>query len=714
MNFIKAKPIFAKDKSRQMNCLAGFRTVVKKVSDATIFIACSTMYQLFINNEFVAYGPARTAEGFHRIDKLDIGEKLTKDENVVSLLVLGQNCDTYMNVMDTSFLTCEIAVNNEIVSFTDKNGSFDCRILKEWVVKTYRYSYQRGFTESRNFDPSFDNWCKDANDFENLCEIEVCEEKKYLERRAPYPEYEKTAATKIHASGKAFVDQNKVVNYDSLYQIPKREYQYKNEELELNVVEEAGHFAFEALNCKPKEQTQIPLESLTFSTVETPYLMTGFFGFNIDAKEDTTLYCYFDEILTDGDIDYLRATCVNVIKLIFKKGRYTYLSYEPVTFKFIKILCSEGSCVINGFHVAEYKHPPVLKEVNIPKDEEKLSKIYKAAVETFRQNAVDIYMDCPGRERAGWLCDSFFTSRVERFLTDESVIESDFLENFILPDGYYKLADGILPMCYPSCHSDGRYIPNWAMWFVLEAEEYVLRTNNRDFKVKAKQKIYGVMNFLKKFENSDGLLESLESWIFVEWSKANELVDGVNYPSNMLYSAMLSAISRMYDDKELGIKAEQIADTIREKSFNGKFFTDNAVRKDGTLVNTNEATEVCQYYAFFLKIASPDTHKELWETLVNDFGPNRKENNKYPEIYFANAFIGNYLRIDCLLQYGYEDKVLDNIKGYFYKMAEKTGTLWEHDSTEASCDHGFASYVIYWLGKIYTCGEHTYGEQSAL
>ena len=80
--------------------------------------------------------------------------------------------------------------------------------------------------------------------------------------------------------------------------------------------------------------------------------------------------------------------------------------------------------------------------------------------------------------------------------------------------------------------------------------------------------------------------------------------------------------------------------------------------------------------------------------------PKRAENNKYPEIYPANAFIGNYLRLDILMQYGEYDKALENIKGYFYYMAEKTGTLWENDSDFASCNHGFASHVIYWFDKL--------------
>lgn len=66
----------------------------------------------------------------------------------------------------------------------------------------------------------------------------------------------------------------------------------------------------------------------------------------------------------------------------------------------------------------------------------------------------------------------------------------------------------------------------------------------------------------------------------------------------------------------------------------------------------------------------------------------------------ANAFIGNYLRLELLYRYGYYDLLIENIKGYFYHMAESTGTLWEHDNQSASCCHGFASHVIYWLEKL--------------
>jgi alpha-L-rhamnosidase len=99
----------------------------------------------------------------------------------------------------------------------------------------------------------------------------------------------------------------------------------------------------------------------------------------------------------------------------------------------------------------------------------------------------------------------------------------------------------------------------------------------------------------------------------------------------------------------------------------------------------------------------------LWERLLNDFGPDRVEKGNWPNlsadakwknVHPANAFIGNYLRLEILCRYGENEKLYENIRGYFLKMAELTGTLWENDGTTASCNHGFASHVVYWMDKL--------------
>ena len=110
-------------------------------------------------------------------------------------------------------------------------------------------------------------------------------------------------------------------------------------------------------------------------------------------------------------------------------------------------------------------------------------------------------------------------------------------------------------------------------------------------------------------------------------------------------------------------------------------------------------TETCQYYAFFHGIATPKTHPELWKRLTDEFGPERKAKGLYKEIWPSNAFIGNLLRLIVLKREGCDVQVSREIRGYYLKMAETTGTLWEFDRPEASCNHGFASYLAILLDE---------------
>ena len=124
---------------------------------------------------------------------------------------------------------------------------------------------------------------------------------------------------------------------------------------------------------------------------------------------------------------------------------------------------------------------------------------------------------------------------------------------------------------------------------------------------------------------------------------------------------------------------------------------DNAVRKDGRLQVTRNRSEVCQYFAFYFDVANPKSHPELWRRLTTDFGPQRKQSGAFPEIWPANAFVGNLLRFELLSRHGRNQQILDEAIGYWLYMVERTGTLWEHDSTLASCSHGFASHAAHTL-----------------
>lgn len=700
INFQKAKPIWAYGREKEKNCELAFRALAPS-GIVTLRMAASTIYRLLVNGKFVAAGPARTSHGFYCVDELDLSKWLTEKQNVVVIEVVGYNVNSFDTLNQPSFLTAEFIKDDEVIAYTG-DTTIQVYELNERVQKVQRYSYQRAFSEVYRLWAAHQAFYKEPKTQLSPIACVKQEEKRYIMRNVRMPQYEVLQTRELLEVGS--------VDFGYICPEPIRDRSYekigncllgfKQQELDEKLSEEGQNMKF--LPADEKTNSRFPLAlSNGYGLYSLPYNATGFLRFQVKCLEDCIVYLLFDEILIDGELDFLRMTSCNCFKYYLDAGTHEVMTFAPYTMKYVKLVI-KGSATIQSMDMVEYKHPPVAYQVDLPEDES-LKLIYDAALETYLANAVDAFTDCPSRERAGWLCDSFFMARVEKVLTGESVLERAFLENFLRVEEFKHLPKGMLPMCYPADHYNGNFIPNWAMWFVLELEEYFERSGDRTLVDMAKTRIYDLLDYFAIYENEFGLLEGLKGWVFIEWSRANDddVVQRINYPSNMIYMKMLQVIAKLYGAPELKDKAEMIKKVIRERSKKGIFYTDNEQKINNEYVNPENHTEVCQYYAFFTGVATKEEDAELWKILQEDFGYQRKETGLYPEVAFANAFIGNYLRIELLYREKQYDEVLDNIRGYFIGMAKETGTLWEHDKPEASCNHGFASHIIYWLAGIY-------------
>ena len=421
---------------------------------------------------------------------------------------------------------------------------------------------------------------------------------------------------------------------------------------------------------------------------------SGFLCAKVKVSKPTKLTLRFDEILgDDGRVMERRLRWKPYIIYDLQAGEYELESFEPYTMQYVEVFGDEKTVTVEEISMRDYCNSDCHR-AKFESSNTDLNFIFEAARETYRQNALDIYMDCPSRERAGWLCDSYFTGRVEFALSGKSRIERNFIENFLLPTEFKDIDKGMLPMCYPADHRNHNYIPNWAMWFVLELEEYLSRTGDAEMVHRARARIYELVEFFKPYLNEDGLLEKLPKWVFVEYSYANKLVQDVSYPSNMLYAEMLDVVSRLYNDKALAEQAANIRSVVLKQSFDGEYFVDNAVRNaQGKLELSGEHTEVCQYYAFLFGVATPESHPALWKRLRDEVVPGRVEKGLYADLHPINAFIGSYLRLELLSKYGLSKQILDESIATYKAMADRTGTLWESLKPKASCNHGFASHL---------------------
>ena len=697
--FLKAVPVWPRGSEKERNAFFGFRAIFD--ADASerpiIRITGCSDYRITLNGRHVGWGPARAAKGYFRVDEIPLSVRT--GQNVLAVEVAGYNCNSFYHMDQPSFLQAEVVSNGRVLAATGTDGLFEAQRLPR-VQKVVRYSYQRTFSELYRLVPGFDDWKSDAGAAFRPTTLAEQPAVRLLPRRAPYADFHVNGPFKPISSANVVFDATRKTKEVRFVDKPGSSgvgRGFAKDELEENWWDLLQRYI--ATNRTESVAADTPQNtfrlcggaSMLFDAGQND---TGFLGLHVKCLKPGRLAVKFDEILVDGEVNPMRYACANVVVWDFKEGgEYDVESFEPYVLKYADVIACEGEFEISAPHLRTYKNPNAWNMKDECPDPD-VRKILEAARETFAQNSADVFTDCPGRERAGWLCDSFFLGRANHFFTGDLGSEYLFLENYLLADRFDHLPDGMLAMCYPADFLNGRFIPNWAMWLVIELDDFKKRGGDTTFIESFRPKLVKLVEYLKTFRNSDGLLEKLPSWVFVEWSQANKLVQDVNYPSNMTWAEVLDAMNRLYGMPELSREAQAVREMVRRQSWTGKWFCDNAVRqKDGSLKLSGECTETCQYYAFFFKTATPETHPELWKTLVEDFGPKRKETKKHPEIWPSNAFIGNYLRLECLSREGLASQVLDETKSYFLYMAEQTGTLWEHIDTAASCNHGFASYI---------------------
>ena len=693
--FKQAKAIFIKGGNDGINNFANFRAKIYCNDNVKIRITANYFYKLYINKEVVSFGPCRTAYGFARVDEIDITKFLKDGENFIDIVVAGYNCKSISTCKFNSFVTAEVESNGSIVAYTGKD--FKGYDIESRIKKVYRYSKQRHFTEVIDFNL--------GNDFSGK-EVQVVEviAPKYISRGVNYPIYSEIYANSVETMGNyKVVNEIKRPNYSWHPKDSENWGYYKDDEIKYNP------FGFikslEFTNTNYNIDMPLSLQETEYAIFDLNGINTGFLKFDLSSESGCDIAVGFSEYCDENKFNFVEYFDVcNAFEYILTSGKTEIETFEPYTAKKIIIVVKKGQVTVDSVGIRKYEgnFDNVKKVEFIDND---LNLIYDASVKSFIQNALDLYTDCPSRERAGWLCDSYFTARTEYFLTGKTTVEQNFLENYTMFYNTGEYEEGMIPMCYPS-DFNGQFIPQWSMWFIIELHEYIYERNGKLPFSKFEKMVSGLLKYYEKYENEDGLLEKLSNWNFIEWSKANQLTNGVNYPTNFLYSKVLDCVADFYNDNKTyygidgsnySIKAKLIRKTAIEQSFDGKFFHDLAVRdENGKLTLTEDITEICQYYAIVFGkineniIINDGKYSYLKNTVLNVFNKDRTE---FPEIEKINMFIGVYLKLLALESMCEKEQIIKTVKEYFLPMAQKTNTLWEYVTVSRSLCHGFASFA---------------------
>ena len=677
--------VWAEGQKNQMNRAFAFVLDLGKKQMGEICLSAASCYKVIADGKLMGFGPNRTAHGYARAAVYPFNAQY------ITVEVQSHFVPNFCWVKREPFFACVLKTESGKEYFAE---DFNCFALSDRVQKVRRYSFQRGFCETyiNEKDRTALYFCKPQNAFPR-----VKTEKAELPHLLP-------SETLNPALSEIFAE--KVIDWGYCKTSPEiAVYVDRTETLIGTVIE--GFKRGEWQDFSTDEISRITYLSgaksgdYAYETLDFSRIVTGIVEVEIIAGNAGEVFFAFDEILSDEKLKTIkpfRGDTANVFKWTVKKaGVYNLSAFEPYAFRYANVITSAG--VKANVKVRAYENPEAGKML-FECDDKKIERIMEAARHTFAHNAVDLLTDCPSRERAGWLSDSFFSSVAERVFTGDNKVERAFLQNYILADksGHPK---GMIPRCYPAdYYEEDGFIPNWSLWYILEIYKYFTQYGYDETVEKSRANVEGILNYFVDFENEFGVLEDLKGWIFVEWSAANnsDHINGINVPSNACYYASLLAAAKVYGIKGLKEKAEKVKDYLLKNAYVDGFFVDNLIRNEkGDIIPTENYTETCQYYMFFFKCADKHTHKELFDKMLNEYGKSDSSasggNPVKKQLTPSNMIYGVYMRLELLMREQKRVELLNECVRYFYDMTQKTGTLWENNTASASCDHGFASYV---------------------
>lgn len=664
---------------------------VRKGESPVLRMSAASIARVWVNGEFAGYGPARAPEGYMRVDEWPLGRFVRDGRNVVAIEVSNPAANQFYLPKQSGFLWAEVLLRGKSVAETGRD--FKARPLDR-VRKVNRMSFQRAPAEFWRLDLASDAWRTDGVAGAGL-ELETRPPLKALDRGAPYPDFafdgnfRPTVRTRFtrdaSAPPKPIITVEKADEKGPLIGFAEKD-------LEVNLYEK-----IRTVRATTGESAAYPVRLLSGEGVafRGDYMTAGFPRLEIACERPATVYLLMDDRAgKDGLPNPLRMgsfpdACGWQLE---EPGNYTLECFEPYGFSAAHLIVDDGAVTVKSFAVRSYGNPEV-KHASFACSDPAYGRIFESAKRSLAWNAVDCFTDCPGRERGIYFGDTTFTARGADVLLGDTRMERTMYLNYVLAERFPDVPKGQIPMCYPSDVTLDKpyWIPNFALWSVIQLEGYLARSGDRATVEAYRPKAEGILGWFRASRNADGLLENMPGWVFVEWSEAQKYVTGVSYVSNMIYVRFLDAMAALYGRTDCAEEADRLRGTLRAKSFNGEWFTDN---------QTGATSELCQYAAFMSRAATPQRDSVLWSRVVNDLGPARKP-GAWPKVLPSNMLFGYSIRMVLLSEHGCSDKVLSDVRQCLLGMAEDTGTLWEGMDTDSSysCCHGFPSMAAWLLAR---------------
>jgi alpha-L-rhamnosidase len=699
-----------------------FRIEFERADDLEFHLAAANYYQFWLNGEWMGYGPAQAPHNKLNIDTFALPMSKLKDNNTIAIQVFWEGLFTFDRILGTPGL---------YVSLSQLGQQWPCQT---WVSSATgrqflsRFSDQRGWTEVINgqlrpvgfpqgtWEPS--EWAEPV-----------------LRKNDPEVQLEARGIKSFHFSEVLPHAVTWVGACDPSQRTTHRSMGYAHKSPDRNDPPESP-------SRRTQEETLVPSSAadknisgiLAHGTgpvileadpngndrtlqVDFGKEVSGLFTFKVEAPAGTVIDIAWSESLYQSDMMTCWAESSQPDGSVAPRELcdcYQALSYTcrgdgEEVFQSLFLAALRHARIV--FRVPSTKHNPIklhalsIQTVGYPIEregefrcaDENLNRIYQASVDTMINSISDVYMDCPGRERAGWLNDSYWAAVGFDSITADTAFDRRFIQQFVDSQAVMQEGGMVAPN-YPSDTSKWgqRAITNHALFWALQAERYLRLHGDDNLKNDWLPGLSSLFSALAEYRNKEGLLEDLPWDHFIDWSR----IEGgpVMGTSNALYALALQKLGSLFANEQWIEESKLVWSAVDKYFWNEghQLYVDCLTRNaEGVLSTSNKFSIVTNNVILWTELPTKERADRTWRHLRN-FHPQTLDRAllSYETDIVRGNLYSMFYRFDIEGRRQELDVLIRDLKETYLPMFDRgQTTLGEHLGNESSLCHGLNGYL---------------------
>lgn len=645
---------------------------------ATVKASADSAYRLYVNGSYVGQGPAKSGAGWMFYDTYDVASLLHKGDNVIAFLAHHVGENTYSYSVGKPGLLCKIEFDtDEGPKVIPSDESWKVRRADDWTAQGVRISKGLGFQEVYDSGLRLDNWnevkFKDK-DWE-LAEIVGAPLDRpwgdIIERQVPNLIEERVYPSSVVG----------------VYGAPEHAKEVEPDQI-ADLMAFGQLVPIKAGAVKAPEQILLPDGQTKVTTprgdagvailLDFGREVAGNVEIGIGGSTSGLIDIGYGELLEEGHVKPNRAEAKYTDRILLKKGRFEWRSFEPRAFRYLQIEFRRcGKPVAIDYVRVNQTLYPIEQAATFECSDATLNAIWKAGVTTARLCMQDTFLDSPRLERAQWWGDARILSRVAYYAFGDTQLLTSGLKQFARA----QRRDGSMPGLYPS--GEEKMVPDFALLWVFSILDYFAFSGDAGLVKDLYPSVKRLLEWFWQYRDQDGLLADVPGNPFIDWKeidgRGNLTALNCLYCQALRVAAFIASIARRDSEAEAILAdARALKMTINKLLYDPRHGLYATSRVDGKLKDAFDAQT--NTLAVFCEL--PDQYQRL--SILRWIGDGAVSEVATP--YFA-SFV-----LEALYLAEKYDEALDFMKRRWGGMvAEGTGTLWEEFTSDGGLCQGWAT-----------------------